>query len=279
MGSALVTGFLKQGHTVTVWNRTASRCAPLAAQGARVATSVQDAIAGADIVVGNVNDYATSDRLLRPAEPTKELRGRVFVQLASGTPRQAKETAEWAREHHIQYLDGAIMATPNFIGQPGCTILYSGARDVFEASKPALLALGGNAIYVGDDAGHASALDNALLIVLWGSLFGLFQGAAICEAEKIPLAIFKTTLKGVLPVIDGSLASALERIDERRFASDETTMATADTCHASVRLLLDLSKEHEIDHGLLAVLDRLFQKAHDRGQGQDDFAAVYQSLR
>ena len=41
------------------------------------------------------------------------------------------------------------MATPNFIGEPECTILYSGEGDAFEKYKPVFLALGGKAVYLG----------------------------------------------------------------------------------------------------------------------------------
>jgi 3-hydroxyisobutyrate dehydrogenase-like beta-hydroxyacid dehydrogenase len=108
MVSALVKAFLKQEHPVDIWNHTKSRSEPLAALGARITTTVQDAVASAEIVVVNVNDYVTSDRLLQADGVRKGLRGKLLVQLTSGSPRQAREMAAWARQHEIQYLDGAI---------------------------------------------------------------------------------------------------------------------------------------------------------------------------
>jgi 3-hydroxyisobutyrate dehydrogenase-like beta-hydroxyacid dehydrogenase len=103
--------FLKKGHETSVWNRTKSKCEPLAALGAQVATSVQDAVAAAEIIV--VNDYVTSDTLLRKDDATKALRGTLLLQLTSGSPRQAREMAVSAERNGIHYLDGAIMATLN----------------------------------------------------------------------------------------------------------------------------------------------------------------------
>ena len=278
MGSALVRALLEHGYAVTVWNRTAAKCAPLAAKGARVASSVEDAVAGAEIVIGNVNDYPTSADLLRSSAVTKALRGRLFVQLATGTPRQARETAAWAREHQISCIDGAIMATPDFIGQAGCTILYSGAKESFEADRSVFAALGGNAQYVGADVGHANALDAAILIVLWGSLFGALQGAAICEAEGFPLDAFASTLGATMPVLAGVLTSTVERIGKRRFAADETTFSSVETCYASARLIHEMNKEHGIHLGLTEALDRVFQHATHAGHAQDDIAAVYLAM-
>ena len=53
--------------------------------------------------------------------------------------------------------------------------------------KPRNLALGGNAFYLGSDAGHASTLDIALLTFIWGALFSVLQGVSVCQVEKFPL--------------------------------------------------------------------------------------------
>lgn len=279
MGSVLALALLAKGFTVTVWNRTASKAEALAAKGLRVATSVEAAVAAADVVIGNVSDYVVSDTLTRPATVTKALRGKLFVQLATGTPRQAREGAAWAREHGVHYLDGAIMATPDFIATPGCTIVYSGAKDLYDRHAEIFAALGGNALHVGNEIGHANALDAAILIVLWGAQLGAWHGAAICEAEAFPLDAFASSLGATMPVFDGALKDAIMRIATRRFAADATTAASVDICGASARLIDDISKEHGIHRGLTSALDTIFRRAHDRGHGADDLASAYQSMR
>jgi 3-hydroxyisobutyrate dehydrogenase-like beta-hydroxyacid dehydrogenase len=279
MGSALVRAFLRQGYSADVWNRTKSKAEPLAALGARVAPTVRDAVSAAEVVVVNVNDYKTSDRLLRPDDVAKELRGKLLVQLTTGTPRQAREMAAWAGQHGIQYLDGAIMATPNFIGEPACTILYSGPGDPFEKYKPAFLALGGNAVYVGSDVGHASALDGAVLVSMYGTLFGVLQGVSISEAEKLPLDAYMNYVKAFAPVVDGGVLDFVKRIRDGRFAADETTLATIDIHHGGVQHLLELCKEHGIHSGVPDAFDQILQAAVKAGHGPDDFAALIKVLR
>jgi 3-hydroxyisobutyrate dehydrogenase-like beta-hydroxyacid dehydrogenase len=279
MGSALAKAFLKQGYETSVWNRTKSKCEPLAALGAQLAPSVQDAAAGAEIVVVNVNDYVTSDRLLRPDDVTKALRGKLVVQVTSGSPRLARQMATWAGGHGIQYLDGAIMATPNLIGEPECTILYSGSADLFEKYKPVLLALGGNAIHVGSDVGHASALDSALLVVMWGALFGAVQGAAICQAEQLRLDAYLNYLEPILPQVNGWVRDTVQRIADGRLASDEATLASIDVHHVALRALLELCGERGIQQAVPNAFDQLFQVAIKAGHAQDDFAVLSKFMR
>lgn len=274
MGSALVRALLHAQHPTIVWNRTASKCEPLAALGARIAPSALDAITAADIVIINVMDYAAGDPLIRTPAAAAALRDKVVVELTSGSPRLAREREAWAREHGIHYLDGAIMGTPDFIGTPGGTILYAGSPALFERVKPQLLALGGNAVHVGADAGHASALDSALLIWMWGSMFGLLQGAAICDAEQLPLETYETFVHAIKPVVDGAVADLMTRLRLRRFAADETTLATLEAHNGTFRHLIELCEERGLDRAIPDAFDRFLSAAIAAGHAPDDFAVL-----
>lgn len=279
MGSALVRAFLEQGHTTTIWNRTRAKAEPLAARGARIAETVLEAVSSADIVVANLSDYAASDRLLRTDAVTRALRGKLLVQLASGSPRLARESAAWAREHGVDYLDGAIMATPNYIGQADATLLYAGPKQLFERHQPTLRALGGLTLHVGEDVGHASALDSALLVAMWGAMFGVLQGVAVCAAEGLPLAAYMAHVKTLAPVIDGAVVDFTTRIEQGRFAADESTLASIESHVGALHHLIELCRERGIDHAVPDAFDRLFNKAIAAGHTQGDFAVLHRFMR
>lgn len=279
MGSALVRALLQQGYPVRVWNRTAERAAPLLALGAQAAPSVAAAADAARIVIVNVSDYAAGDRLLRTAEVEAALRGRLLLQLTSGSPGQAREAASWAARHGIDYLDGAVMATPNFIGEPGATILYSGPAGLFERHRAVLLALGGNPQHVGEDPGHASALDAALLVQMWGALFGALHGIAVCQAEAIPLGAYEAQMPAFKPVVDLAVADLVGRVRQGRLAGDEATLASVGAHHAAFRQLLELYRERGLDRTVPDAFDRVFRAAIAAGHEPDDFAVLSRYAR
>jgi 3-hydroxyisobutyrate dehydrogenase-like beta-hydroxyacid dehydrogenase len=279
MGAALASAFLGHGLEVAVWNRTASRAEPLAARGARVAASVADAVAAADVVVGNVKDYRATAEILRTPAVERSLRGKVVVELASGVPREAREAAAWAEAHGVRYLDGAIMSVPAFVGKPECTLVYSGPEALFREQEAVLRVLGGNTSWIGAPIGHANALDNALLVTFWGAVHGVVQGAGIVEAERVPMPAFRAGLEGFFPLVIPTLVEAVERIEHRNWAADETSSATLAVCHASVRHVADVSEEHGLDMALPRALDHVFRAASALGHDQDDVAAVYRGIR
>ena len=99
------------------------------------------------------------------------LRGKVLVQLSSGTPDEAREMESWTRPRGIDYLDGAIMSYPVDIGRPEGTVLYSGPDELFNRLKLVLLAFGDNAMFVGKEIGQASATDLAGLSFAMGTMW------------------------------------------------------------------------------------------------------------
>jgi len=279
MGAALVRAFLKQGHATHVWNRTRSRGEPLAALGARIADTVLDAVTAADIIVSVVNTYDTSGALLSSPDVAKALRGKTVVELTSGSPRLARERAAWAASAGVDYLDGAIMATPDFIGGDTTTILYAGSPDLFARHEIVLRALGGNAVHVGADVGHASALDSALLIVMWGGLFGVLQGAAIVDAEGIPRAEFTRHVKAVLPMMDGALIDLASRIEEGRVMGDATTLASLESHYGAFKHLLELCADRGIHRVVPDAFREIFEKGLAAGHAEDDFAVLHRFVR
>jgi 3-hydroxyisobutyrate dehydrogenase-like beta-hydroxyacid dehydrogenase len=274
MGSSIARTLLDRGHPTSVWNRTAAKCEPLVALGARVAASVEDAIGAADVVIVNVLDYAASEALLRPDNVASALSGKAVVQLTSGSPRLARQEAQWVEARGAGYLDGAIMATPNFIGRVETALLYSGSRDVYELHKALLLSLGGGSSYVGEVPGQASALDTALLTQMWGGLFGALQGMAVAEAEGLDLETFRSHLSAFKPVVDAAIFDVVDRTKARRFAGDDATLASLGAHYSAFQHLLEACEERGLNASMPRAMDGIFRRALSLGSVEDDFASL-----
>lgn len=278
MGSALARAFVQAGHEVTVWNRTASKSRALKKEGIAVAESIVDAVLERELVVSILTDYQATRAVFSEPSVLSALQRTTFLELASGTPNHAREGAAWAAKHNIPYLVGAIMVTPDLVGRPEATFLYAGPRALFEKYRSVLAAVAGSGMYVGDSVGHASALDNAILVVFWGAIHGALQGAAICRAEGFPVTEFRRALVGAWPVFQPSLVDVLTRIDEGRFAADEAAAATIAICHASMRHILELSRDLGLETSLPRASEDVFARAIAAGLGEQDTAAALEVI-
>lgn len=279
MGSALARALLKAGHRTTVWNRTTEKAAPLAADGAHVAASPGEAVEAADIIIANVTDYAASAALLHGGDIAPALRGKTIIELASGTPHGAREAGQWAARHGVIYLDGAIMATPDYIGTEHGTILVSGSRQAFDAGGDMFAALGGNVQHVGDDLGQANALDSALLALMWGALFGALHSIAVSKAEDIDLGDLARQWTAIAPVVEGLVTDLIKRTAAGRFAADGETLSSISPHYSAFQHLVELMEVRGIDRTVVDGYEGIFRRGIAAGHLHDDFAALSHFMR
>jgi len=207
------------------------------------------------------------------------LKGKTVIQLTSGAPRDAREGEAWAKQHGVAYLDGAIMGYPKDIGTSKGTILYAGSRTTFEVTQPVLHSLGGNALFVGENIGNASALDGSLVgSFVAGTILAFLHGAAMCEAEGVPLDTYlSVALKNVMPgLVADTMQTGVEMITKGSYAGSQ---ATLDTWVAGIGYYVQFCRESGVDSTYPESVLGYLQRARDQGYGQDEVAAVFECLR
>jgi 3-hydroxyisobutyrate dehydrogenase-like beta-hydroxyacid dehydrogenase len=273
MGSALASALFNNGLSTTAWNRTTAKAAPLAQLGLHVAASLLEAIREADVVVVNISDYDSTKQLLRHPEIQSGLCGEVLVQLTTGTPDEAREMGSWAQSHGIEYLDGAILGNPIDIGKPQIIALYSGPEELFNRMKPTLFAFGENAMFVGKEIGHASALDMAALAFGVGAMFSFLQGFIVYEAENLPVDGYMQSIKGLLPVLETVFSGLLATIRAKDY---DKTQASLEVYAACPRELIKWCTKHRLDHSFADPQLSLINNAIEAGKGHADFSYLFE---
>ncbi len=113
MGSALATVLFHKGFSTTVWNRTGAKTKDLSRLGLSVAQSVEESVRDADIVVVSVSDYSSTQQLLHQPDIEDALRGKIVVQLSSGTPKEARQMDSWAADAEYRISTAPYWAVRN----------------------------------------------------------------------------------------------------------------------------------------------------------------------
>jgi 3-hydroxyisobutyrate dehydrogenase-like beta-hydroxyacid dehydrogenase len=259
MGSALASALVDKGYDVTVWNRSADKATPAGAK--RVGTT-EEAFE-ADVVVTCLATYEVQRPLL-----SKDIK--TLVNLTSGTPEEARATAQWAADNGVEYVDGVIMAVPQQIGTPGARILFSGNEDhhVLDAF--------GEPVHVGADAGLAALYDLGLLGVMWAAFSGYLQAVALLGTEGIKPEQFTPMVADWLRELGGMLPEMGEETQHRNY---ETDVSALDINVAGLRMLTQTSREQGIDTALPQALHDLFRRAQEKGHSQHSIASVIEVIR
>jgi 3-hydroxyisobutyrate dehydrogenase-like beta-hydroxyacid dehydrogenase len=272
MGSALAATLVDAGHPTTVWNRSPSRSAALAQRGAAVAGTVGAAVEASRLVVACLLDHDSVHQVLDPVAPA--LPGRALLNLTTTTPVQARELAGWAAGHGVAYLDGGIMAVPEMIGEPGSTILYSGARDVFDGYR-ALVDLWGESSYVGPDAGMASLYDLAMLSGMYALFAGFLHGAAMVGSEGVPATEFAARAAPFLAAMAAEVGGFAGVID----GGDYTVEGQQSLDFSDLGDLMQASTDQGVSTEVIAPVHGLIRRQIAAGHGKAGFSRIYEEIR
>lgn len=274
MGTALARAFLGAGHPTTVWNRTAKRADDLVAVGAVRAESVAAAAAASPVVVICVLDNALVRELLDPI--SDQLAGHSVVNLTSSTPESARDTARWAVDHRIDYLDGAIMVPTPLIGGPEALLLYSGSLTVHDTHQSTLASLGGRAEFLGTDPGLASLYDLGMLDMLFAGMTSFLHASALVGADGVSARTFLPYAEQIVAILPETLRGLARDVDAARYPGDEDNLQME---AAALDHIVHASEARGIDPALPEVVRALARQAIDRGHGGDGFSRIIEQLR
>lgn len=276
MGAALARLLVENGFQVTVWNRTAEKADELIKTGARLAATPAEAVAASPLSFFIVHDYKAADEILNASGVAAASAGKTFVQLSTGSPKEARSAADWAQRHGAKYLDGAILATPAQMGKPDTPILVSGAREILAENEKVLQTFAGKLIYIGEEIGAANAMDAAALSYTYGAILGFFQGALISESENLPLQLFGQIVKDFSAGIGDFLKDDAERIAREDFTATESTIRISIEATAK---LLKTAEESGISTEFPRFVSDIFQRAGAAGLADEEVAALIKLFR
>ncbi|RKZ85327.1 MAG: hypothetical protein DRR16_12220 [Candidatus Parabeggiatoa sp. nov. 3] len=107
------------------------------------------------------------------------------------------------------------------------------------------MSLGGQAQFVGEAIGSASALDSSVLSVYYGVALSFLHGIGICESEGISIKQF---LSIITPILSGPIIDTLEicetMINKGDYSGSEASMTVQ---KAAIQHILSVSQEKGIN--------------------------------
>jgi 3-hydroxyisobutyrate dehydrogenase-like beta-hydroxyacid dehydrogenase len=204
MGRPMAMNLLKPGHTVTVWNRTASRAQELVAAGATLAKSPREAAAASDILFTIVSDPPALEEVLWGHEGNNDgalaglRRGSIYIDSSTVAPSLTRRVAAACAEHGVRYLDAPVTGGDWGAREGNLVFMIGGEADTLREVEPVLGVLGKKWFHLGPNgAGQTVKLAmNAILALQVGAM-----------AEALAL-VTKAGLKGeqLIEVMQSSMA-------------------------------------------------------------------------
>ena len=276
MGSAMAANLIKAGFDVTVWNRSAERCAALAEMGGAVAASPRMAAECSDAVIAMMADPRAvlsvrdgADGILAGLKP-----GTGYLDMSTVDAETSIESARMAHERGALFLEAPVAGSRKPAEDATLTIMAAGDRSLYDTALPALEAMGKKILFLGD-VGNAARMKLANNLVMSGMLTALCEGMALASGSGLDTARF-------LEVLDsGAVSNPMFRLKGPQIAANREFPTAFPLKHMQKDLRLALRLAEEIGQPLFttATVNELYKKAIAEGLGEFDFAAVSRVIR
>ena len=270
MGTALARTLLIAGHPVAGWNRTPKDLVALGLGGARSAPDPAGAVHDAAVVLVCVRNHETSRPVIHALAAALPA-GVPVVNLSSGTPDQAVESARAASALGIDYVTGAIMVPTPLVGTDDNLILYAGSAGALDAAMPVLRSLGGTADVLGADHAVPPVLDMAMLGSYFAGMYAFLHSAAMVRAHGIEpgayLPYARAITSNLATELDG-LANAYQR---RRY---DRGQASLEMCLSALDHVVATSEDAGVDAGLPRLIRDVTRAQLERAPREADWESV-----
>ena len=198
MGAPMALNLVRGGYPLWVYDCRPEAAAPLAAAGARVCASPEEAARAADCTFIMVSDTREVEEvILGPNGILAVVRpGSAVVVMSTVSPEAARSLAEKLMSHGVEMLDAPVSGGEPEAADGTLTIMAGGKPEVFERVKPLFERLGKNIVHVGPaGSGQLAKACNQIVVTL--ALEGVAEAFAFARKNGVdPLRVRDALLGG-----------------------------------------------------------------------------------
>ncbi len=186
MGAPMALNLLKAGHSLSVYDLSATAMDKLASAGARCASSAADAVVEAEVVISMLPASRHVEALYFGAKNSPGILGLIaddalVLDCSTIAPQTAIQLASAAAERGLSLLDAPVSGGTAGAAAGTLTFMVGGLLNDLERARPILSAMGKNIFHAGSyGAGQTAKICNNMLlgILMAGTAEALALGVA-----------------------------------------------------------------------------------------------------
>jgi 3-hydroxyisobutyrate dehydrogenase len=269
MGRPMVSNLLKNGFSVTVWNRTPGKSDALAAAGAKVASSAREAAAAADVLITIVSDPAALELVLWGEGALEAMRrGTVLIDSSTVSPALERRIAAACAERRVESLDAPVTGGTWGAEKGELIFMVGGEAATLARVEPVFSAMGKKWFHLGPHgAGQIIKLAMNLLLAL--EVQALAEAMALVAGAGVPA-------ENLIGVMQASMARApvLDIKAPMILKQDYTPSFPLRLMHKDLGLAMDLANQIGVPMPACAAAREVYSAVKGAAKEDLDYAAV-----
>ena len=270
MGAPMGANLLKAGFPLTVWNRTAEKAQKLAAQGASVAKSPQDAASQADVLFTIVSDPPALEEVLWGNQGALAglKKGSVLIDSSTVSPALARRVSKACADQSVDFLDAPVTGGTWGAEKGELIFMVGGKKEVLDRVEPILQAVGKRFFLLGPN-GAGQTVKLAMNLILALEVEALAEGLELVTSSGVEPAKLIEVLQssmGRAAVLDVKAPVMLKR--------DFTPSFPLRLMLKDIRLAMELAKENGIELPAGAAAYHAYSAVKAAAKSDVDYAAI-----
>ena len=278
MGTGIAQCICKSGHDLTVWNRTASKTAPLVSQGARAESTAQKAAAAADVVITSLMDDKSvldiaqaADGLLAGMRPNA-----VHACVTTISPKCADELESLHKCHGSFYVSAPVAGRPDAAASGRLASFLGGPADAVERLRPVCESYSTSVTVIAERPRMANIMKLAINYNVISTIELISQSYIFAEKCGLPLEHLRDFYQQLWFAHPAPKMYA-EKLLKRDFAGRGGFVMTGGL--KDVRLMLSTAAEASTKLTFGEITERNLSNAVDAGMGEQDWSAIHEFAR
>ncbi len=272
MGQPMVRRLLAAGYAVTAWNRTASKAALLADDGASLADDPAGAVAGCAVAIAMLTDGPACERILRDGGVIDAMTpGSALLVMSSIPAVTARGLAEAAAARGIEWVDAPVSGGE--VGaKEGSLSIMAGGSDAAVARLRPVLDCFGKTTHVGP-AGSGALAKIANQMIVGITIGAVAEALLLAKEGGADVAAVRAALLG------GFAGSRILDLHGQRMidgAFEPGAFATIQL--KDMGMAASLAEALGLDLPLTGLTERLYGDLVAQGDGALDHSALYRAI-
>lgn len=272
LGYPMAEKICEAGHEVCVYNRTRAKAEPLSAKGARVCSSVKEAVNPSECVILMLAD-AAAIRQAVIADSTVNLSGKTVIQMGTISSTESRQLAAEVASRGGDYCECPVLGSIQEARTKNLVLMFGGSPAQWARWKDFLLCFGPAPRRIGE-AGAAAALKLALNQLIAAHICAFSLSLGLVEKSQVDRETFMDILRqSVLyaPMFDKKMPKMLARdfsnpnFPVRHLLKD-------------VNLFLSEADRYGLGTPALEGVRRLLEQTMAGGMDMLDYSAVYNTI-
>lgn len=272
MGFPMARRLCEAGHTVHVWNRTASKARLLEPAGALVHATPAQAVADAEVTITMLDHGAVVGQVLFELGAATALApGSLLIDMSSIKPTEARDHAARLSEINVDYLDAPVSGGTLGADQGTLAIMVGGKSASFERAMP-IFKVFGRATHVGPTgSGQLAKLANQMIVGV--TIGAVAEALLMCEKGGADMAKVRDAITGGFA--DSRILQVHgQRMVDRDFAPrGKMTVQLKD-----LRNALSTAQEIGFDAPIATLFEQLYAQGVEHGLADLDHSGLFVEL-